>query len=544
MSLKFTRRLVSQEDSAMIQRPDVPRSKFHGSWTRKTTFNAGFLVPFMLDEVLPGDMLKYDVTAYVRMATPLYPLMDNQRIDTFFFFVPNRLVWSNWVKFMGEQNSPSDSIAYTIPQLVSPSGGFAVNTVYDHFGLPCAGQITAGQTISVNALPLRMYNLIYQQWFKDENLINSPSIRTGDTGDVVGDYALFRRAKSSDYFTSALPWPQKFTAPTVALGGLAPITGLGSSSANVNASLGPLTFNVTPAVGAATNPATTQNYSYLSGSDLFWKRTYNGTQYYPEIYADLSQASGVAINTLRQAFLTQQLLERDARGGTRYTEIVKSHFGVTSPDARLQRPEYLGGGSSPFNITPVANTSQTGLGALGGAGTAVGQHRASYAATEHGFVIGLINVKTELSYQQGLHKMWTRQTRYDYYWPSLAGLGEQAILRQELYCTGTDADDVTVFGYQERWHEYRTRTSEVTGQFRSTTTGTLDAWHLAQRFTSAPVLGQTFVEDQTDSILDRALAAGATARTTPQQYLADILIRREAVRPLPVFGTPVTLGRF
>lgn len=545
MSLKFTRRLVSQEDSAMIARPDVPRSKFHGSWTRKSTFNAGFLVPFMVEEVLPGDMLKYDVTAYVRMATPLYPLMDNQRIDTFFFFVPNRLVWTNWVKFMGEQNSPADTIAYTTPQLVSPSGGFAVNTVYDHMGLPCAGQITAGQTISVNSLPLRMYNLIYQQWFKDENLINSPSIRTGDTGDVVGDYALFRRGKSSDYFTSALPWPQKFTAPTVALGGQARVTGLGIFG--TPASLVSRNVNETNTFGASTNPWPTATYSSGSSFDttsMAIKVAYNGTSYGPQVYADLSTATGVDINTLRQAFLTQELLERDARGGTRYTEIVKSHFGVTSPDARLQRPEYIGGGSSPFNITPVANTSQTGLGALGGAGTAVGQHRASYASTEHGFIIGLINVKTELSYQQGLHKMWTRQTRYDYYWPSLAGLGEQAILRQEIYCTGTDAEDTAVFGYQERWHEYRTRVSEVTGQFRSTTTGTLDAWHLAQRFTTFPTLGQTFIEDQTDSILDRALAAGATARTTPQQYLADILIRREAVRPLPVFGTPVSLGRF
>lgn len=545
MSLKFTRRLVSQEDSAMIARPDVPRSKFHGSWTRKATFNAGFLVPFMVEEVLPGDMLKYDVTAYVRMATPLYPLMDNQRIDTFFFFVPNRLVWSNWVKFMGEQNSPSDTIAYTIPQVVSPSGGFAVNTVYDHMGLPCAGQITAGQTISVNTLPLRMYNLIYQQWFKDENLINSPSIRTGDTGDVVGDYSLFLRAKSADYFTSSLPWPQKFTAPTVALSGNAAVSGIGfyDDAASRTANTGPANF-----VQSGSNTPVSWNYYKQAGGagtiNQFYLKANNSSTARPEVFADLSTATGVDINALRQAFLTQQLLERDARGGTRYTEIVKSHFGVTSPDARLQRPEYIGGGSSPFNITPVANTSQTGLGALGGAGTAVGQHRASYASTEHGFIIGLINVKTELSYQQGLHRMWTRNTRYDYYWPSLAGLGEQAVLRQELYCTGTDADDVTVFGYQERWHEYRTRTSEVTGQFRSTTSGTLDAWHLSQRFTTAPTLGQTFIQDDTANILDRALAAGATARTTPQQYLADILIRREAVRPLPTYGTPVSLGRF
>jgi len=399
--------------------------------------------------------------------------------------------------------------------------------------------------IAVNSLPLRAYNLIYNQWFRDENNINGVTVRTGDTGDVLTDYTLLKRAKSADYFTTALPWPQKFSAPSLGLQN-APVQGIGIFAGSPT--FGPSSVQFYETDGTA------RTYEYWSdafdvNSPFSMKTAPSGPggQVTPQVYADMS-AVGLTVNVLRQAFLTQQLLERDARGGTRYTEIVKSHFGVTSPDMRLQRPEYCGGGSSPFNITPVAQTAPSSgnipVGNLGAAGTSVGQHRASYAATEHGYILGFINVKSELSYQQGLNKLWSRSTRYDFYWPSLAGLGEQAVLRKEIYATGVAADDNTVFGYQERWHEYRTHVSEVTGQFRSTTAGTLDAWHLAQRFTSAPVLGQSFIEDKTDDILDRVLAAGASARTTSQQYLADILINREAVRPLPVFGTPVTLGRF
>jgi len=545
MSIKFpARRLVSQEDSALVQRPDVPRSKFTGSWTRKTTFNAGQLIPFMCEEVLPGDMLKYDVTAYVRMSTPLFPIMDNQRIDTFFFFVPNRLVWDNWVKFMGEQVDPDSSINYTVPVVTTPLGGFAPNSVFDHFGLPTTGQLDPAGALFVNVMPLRAYNLIYNQWFRDENLQNSAYFTKADSdiGAPATNYTLRYRAKSADYFTSCLPWPQKFTAPTVPLGGNAPVVGLGIFPGVVPTGNNSAFYET--GTGAAVN------YPDFQASDAagtgFAMRSVpaGGGGQRPDVYANLSAASGVAINTLRQAFLTQQLLERDARGGTRYTEIVKSHFGVTSPDMRLQRPEYCGGGSSPFNITPIAQTAPTAgaaLGVLGGAGTSVGQHRASYAATEHGYIIGLINVKSELSYQQGIHKMWTRQTRYDFYWPSLAGLGEQAVLRKEIYVRGVPAEDDTVFGYQERWHEYRTHVSEVTGMFKSTTAGNIDEWHLAQQFNPAPTLSGSFIVD--DPPMNRVLA-GELVPNNYLSYLADILIRREAVRPLPVYGTPVTLGRF
>lgn len=536
-----TRRLVSQDDTAIIQRPNVPRSRFQGSWTRKTTFDAGILIPFMLDEVLPGDHLSYNVTAYVRMATPLFPLFDNQRIDTHFFFVPCRLVWANWKQFMGEEDIPGDGIDNHIPPYAnSPSGGYLTGSIFDHFGLPTEAQINAPNVYQHSTLPLRAYNLIVSEWFRDQNLQSKPALPMGDGEDTTPatKFNLFRRAKSPDYFTSALPWPQKFPSPSVPLGGLAPVLGLGVATTGTHGATG---GNVRDTTGAIVNYPQMISLWDADPVHQTWMKTLSSDR--PDVYADLSQATGVAINAFRQAFLVQSLLERDARGGTRYVELIRSHFGVTSPDFRLQRPEYIGGGQSALQLTPIAQTApSTGVpvGALGAAGTSVGQHRASYASTEHGLIIGLISVKSELSYQQGLHKQWTRFTRYDYYWPSLAGLGEQAILRQEIYCTGVDADDIVVFGYQERWQEYRTRLSEVTGLMRSQTTGTLDAWHLAQWFSPAPTLNDVFIGDTPP--MDRVLAAAEEA--AGQQYLADILIQRNAVRPIPTFGTPVTFGRF
>lgn len=526
------RRLVSQDDASIIARPSIPRSRFTGSWTRKTSFDAGRLVPFMLDEILPGDHMKYNATAYIRMATPLFPLFDNQRIDTFFFFVPSRILWDNWKKFMGEQVDPGGSIAYTIPSMYSTVNGYAVGSIFDHMGLPVAGTVPVGNAVLHSTLPLRAYNLIYNEWFRDQNLIGSMVVRKTDAGDLISDFDLMRRAKSHDYFTSALPWPQKFTAPTVPLGG----------RVDVRATTG--------AGGLGAFKVDTGEYRYLDTSGALLQWAVPGAVTIDErLWVDLATATGVTINTFRQAFLIQELLERDARGGTRYVEILKSHFGVTSPDFRLQRPEYIGGGQTPLQLTPVAQTAPTAgvpVGALGAAGTSVGNHSASYAATEHGYILGLINVRTELSYQQGLHRMWSRSTRYDFYWPSIAGLGEQSILRQEIYSIGdvytlgAAATDLLVFGYQEAWHAYRTRHSEVTGIMRSGVAATLDAWHLAQFFTAAPLLNQTFIEDNPP--MARVLAAGALA--VNQQYLADIMINREAVRPIPTFGTPATLGRF
>lgn len=531
------RELVSQADSATIQRGRTPRSKFINSWTRKTAFDPGLLIPIMVDELLPGDHMTYDLTAYVRMSTPLFPLFDNMRVDTHFFFVPCRILWDNWVRLMGEQDNPGSSIAYTVPQVTGTVGGEAVGSLADHMGIPVIGQVQAGQQIICNALPFRAYNLIYNQWFRDENVINSQTVTKTDGPDSIGIYALVPRASSHDYFTSCLPWPQKFTAPTISLGSTAPVIGIGSTSQNYAAAPGPPVYE--------TSGGTTWTYAQNANAGTVYIKGSAATGGLPLIYANLAAATGISINTLRQAWLIQELLERDARGGTRYTEKIRNHFDVINPDFRLQRPEYIGGGQTPLNVTPIAQTAPVAspasvVGALGGTGTAAGMHHASYAATEHGYVIGLCSVKSELSYQQGLHNMWTRSTMYDFYFPALAGLGEQAVLTREIYATGNPANDLTVFGYQERWQEYRTRTSEVTGIMRSTATGTLDMWHLARKFTSAPLLNATFLNETPP--MTRVLAAGASS--AGQQFLADFHFIRKAVRPIPTFGTPIALGRF
>lgn len=545
-----SRRLVSQEDAQQVASPEIPRSRFTGSWTRKMTFDAGYIVPFLVDELVPGDHIKYDITAMVRMSTPLYPMYDNQRIDIHVFFTPSRILWTHWVNMWGEQDNPADTINYTIPQVPSGPGGYPANGIYDHMGLPTVGQTGAGRYQTVNALPLRAYNRIYKDWFRDENLINSPTIATGD-GPDGNIYFLQRRAKSADYFTKALPWTQKFTPVNIPLGGNAAVKGLASTG---NAIAGPGGFMYeTPNPGLGGIPVTGYPFVQANAFANFYMKMSAagapGATVYPQVFADLANSTGIAINQFRNAFMVQSYLERAARSGSRYTETIRGQYGVVSPDFRLQRPEFIGGGSTQLSITPIAQTAPTAgipLGALGGAGTGAGQHTASYAATEHGYVLGLISIKSELSYQQGVPRMWSRSTVYDFYIPAFAGLGEQAILLKEIYAIGNaasgvpDAPDENVFGYQERHQEYRTRYSEVTGMFRSYYAGTLDTWHLSQKFLAAPVLGQTFVEDTPP--MDRVLAAAALA--VNQQYLADILIERDATRPIPVFGTPVTLGRF
>lgn len=523
-----SRRLVSQDDAAMIARPDIPRSKFEGSFSIKTTFDQGLLIPFHVEEVYPGDYFKFDFVPFVRTATPLFPIMDSLRVDIHCFFVPNRLVWENWVRLMGQQNSPGDSIAYTVPGVISTGNGFAIGSIGDHMGLPTVGQPTA--QLTVNGLPFRAYNLIYNTWYRDENLINGAAQYVVDATHNESNFPVRRRAKSHDYFTSCLPWPQKFVAPSIQ----SPVTGIGVQAIEA-AIAGPTTIKETI---SPTNGGTgLQSYSdyfdttvarFLMGAD-----TASDT---PLVFAQTD------VNTFRQAMQVQVFLERMARGGSRYTEITENIFGVRNPDARLQRPEYIGGGSTPVQFTPVAQTAPVagvGVGQLGAAGTAVGNNRASYAATEHGFIMCIMSVKSELSYSQGVHKMWDRKTLYDFYNPAFAGLGEQAVKRREIFATGVAANDDVVFGYQERWHELRTHYSRVSGLFRPTAAGNIDEWHLSQLFSPAPTLGQTFIEDSAP--MSRVLAAGAS---TNQQFIADIHVRCEMVRPLPMYGTPVGLGRF
>lgn len=552
----------SEQHYSQVPHAEIRRARFKRDYSLLTTINEGDLVPIYLDEVLPADTFKVNVNALVRMSTPLYPVMDNAYMDYYFFFVPARLLWEHFENLMGQNDKTfwAEATEYTTPQTTAPSGGWNVGTLADYFGIP-----TGVANLSVNSMPFRAYCKVWNEWFRDENLQQPVTMSKTDattagsnTGTSLSDAEKggmpLKVCKYKDYFTSCLPSPQKAADPvTIPLGGNAPVRAFIDTALTKEAKAygtvsgtkgGAWTYG--SMVTDSENARMLEGYPQQQSGNYFWtsktagQTDYNNGNYSHQAYmgADLSSVTAATINELRQAIAVQHIFERDARTGTRYKEILQGAWGVTSPDARLDRSEYIGGYRMPINVNQVVQTSATdSTSPQGNTGaysmTTMSRNMCTYSATEHGYVIGLAAIRVDHSYQQGLSRLWTRSTRFSYYDPMLANLGEQAVLNQEIYAQG-NAKDEEVFGYQEAWADYRYRTNQITGEMRSTYAQSLDAWHYADKYTQLPTLSSSWIQEGTENI-DRTIAVQSS---NSHQFLVNLYYDQTWTRPMPIYSIP------
>lgn len=552
----------SEQHYSQVPHAEIRRARFKRDYSLLTTINEGDLVPIYLDEVLPADTFKVNVNALVRMSTPLYPVMDNAYMDYYFFFVPARLLWEHFENLMGQNDKTfwAETTEYTTPQTTAPSGGWKVGTLADYFGIP-----TGVENLSVNSMPFRAYAKIWNEWFRDENLQQPVTMSKTDattagsnTGTSLSDAEKggmpLKVCKYKDYFTSCLPSPQKAVDPvTIPLGGNAPVRAFIDTALTKEAKgYGTVTGEKTGTWKYGDMITDSEKARMLEGypqeliGNYFWtsktagQPDYDKGNYSKQTYmgADLSSVTAATINELRQAIAVQHIFERDARTGTRYKEILQGAWGVTSPDARLDRSEYIGGYRMPINVNQVVQTSATdSTSPQGNTGaysmTTMSRNMCTYSATEHGYVIGLAAIRVDHSYQQGLSRLWTRSTRFSYYDPMLANLGEQAVLNQEIYAQG-NAKDEEVFGYQEAWADYRYRTNQITGEMRSTYAQTLDAWHYADKYSKLPTLSSSWIQEGTENI-DRTIAVQSS---NSHQFLVNLYYDQTWTRPMPIYSIP------